>query len=144
MKLKKIISGGQTGADRTGLECAKELGLETGGMAPKLYRTETGPDPTLAEYGLIESPNHTYPPRTRWNVQHSDATLWFGNLGSPGYWCTRKAAEQYHKEFIENPESIPTDRFETINIAGNRLSTNPSIVELVRNAFKNLESVNED
>lgn len=30
--LKKVISGGQCGADRLGLEIAKELGIETGGI----------------------------------------------------------------------------------------------------------------
>lgn len=142
MKLKKIISGGQTGADRTGLECAKELGLETGGMAPKGHRTEEGYDLSLIAYGLIESPSVSYPPRTKWNVQNSDATLWFGNLNSAGYWCTRKAAEAAHKPFLENPTTLEAlaDQYEVINIAGNRKSTNPSVVELVRNVFKTLEN----
>ena len=40
----KIISGGQTGIDRMALELARELGLGTGGTAPKGYTTESGPD----------------------------------------------------------------------------------------------------
>ena len=52
--LSKIISGGQTGADRAGLEVAKRLGYETGGTVPRGYKTSTGPDPTLKEFGVVE------------------------------------------------------------------------------------------
>lgn len=38
----KIISGGQTGIDRLGLEVGKELGLETGGTTTPGYYTEIG------------------------------------------------------------------------------------------------------
>ncbi|MFA4842787.1 MAG: pyruvate kinase, partial [Candidatus Omnitrophota bacterium] len=47
----KIISGGQTGADRGALEGAKIAGLPTGGWAPKDYHTAKGPDPALKEFG---------------------------------------------------------------------------------------------
>jgi len=40
MILHKIISGGQTGADRAGLVVGKSLGLEIGGTAPKGWKTE--------------------------------------------------------------------------------------------------------
>jgi Circularly permutated YpsA SLOG family len=39
MLLKKIISGGQTGADQAGLRTAKRLGIETGGWMPQGWRT---------------------------------------------------------------------------------------------------------
>jgi len=35
--VEKVISGGQTGVDRMGLEVAKELGIPTGGTAPPNY-----------------------------------------------------------------------------------------------------------
>ena len=38
----KIVSGGQTGADRGGLEAAIHLGLDWGGWAPKGWRAEDG------------------------------------------------------------------------------------------------------
>ena len=41
MKLRKIISGGQTGVDRAGLEAGKKLNLETGGTAPKPQKPKT-------------------------------------------------------------------------------------------------------
>ncbi|MFZ8324119.1 YpsA SLOG family protein, partial [Staphylococcus aureus] len=42
MKLKKVISGGQTGADQAGLRAGKAAGLETGGMVPKGCLTDDG------------------------------------------------------------------------------------------------------
>ena len=140
MKLKKVISGGQTGADRTGLECAKALGLETGGTAPNGYRTERGPDPSLRDFGLVESFSSGYPIRTAQNVKDAEATVWFGNTGSPGYWCTFNAAKRGSKPFIENPTSLVeiAETYEVINVAGNRASKNPSVIQLVKDAFATL------
>ena len=143
MKLRKILSGGQTGADRTGLECAKELGLETGGTAPKYYLTESGYDESLKEFGLKESWSIRYQPRTRDNVVDSDGTVWFGTTTSPGYICTRNFAIQYGKPFGVNPTPEMfkhlANIWEVINIAGNRKSKNPGVVDLVREAFKVLK-----
>lgn len=140
MKLRKVISGGQNGADRTGLECAKEMGLETGGTAPKDYKTESGLDPSLKEFGLEESTFSTYQPRTKENVKNADVTLWFGNLGSPGYWCTLNACKTYNKLMINNPDParlrVVANTCEVVNIAGNRESTNPNVCNMVRAAFK--------
>lgn len=73
-----IISGGQTGADQAGLRAAKALGLTTGGLMPKGFRTESGPRPHFRElYGMGESRFGGYQPRTRWNIQHADATIIF-------------------------------------------------------------------
>ena len=47
--IKKIISGGQTGADQIGLEVALSLGIPTGGTAPKGFITETGPNYKLRD-----------------------------------------------------------------------------------------------
>lgn len=53
--LRKVISGGQTGADRAGLEVAHKLGLETGGWAPSGYVTSLGRDRSLGtKFGLKE------------------------------------------------------------------------------------------
>jgi hypothetical protein len=40
--LRRIVSGGQTGADRAGLEFALEVGLEHGGYVPKGRKAEDG------------------------------------------------------------------------------------------------------
>lgn len=140
VKLRKILSGGQTGADKAGLEIAKELGLETGGTAPKGYRTESGTDHSLKELGLVESPYWQYQPRTKQNVKDADITVWFGNIGSPGYWCTRNSARACHKLFIENPTPEYfrelAESYEVINIAGNRASTNLGVFDKVKNTIR--------
>jgi hypothetical protein len=41
-KVVRIISGGQTGADRAGLEAGRLLGVATGGTAPNNFLTEQG------------------------------------------------------------------------------------------------------
>ena len=76
MRLRKIISGGQTGADRAGLAAAALLGLETGGTAPQGYRTMEGSDFDLRDtFGLKEHWSSAYPPRTECNVKDSDGTI---------------------------------------------------------------------
>ena len=85
----KIISGGQSGADRGGLEAAKLLGIETGGFAPHGYMTEDGPSPDLgSEYGLEEmssmSYREMYPARSQKNVDVSDGTVAFSLCPSVG------------------------------------------------------------
>jgi hypothetical protein len=52
--LRKVISGGQTGVDQAFLRAAWRACLETGGTAPKGWRTDKGPNPGLAQYGLKE------------------------------------------------------------------------------------------
>jgi hypothetical protein len=124
------------------LECAKELHIETGGTAPKGYRTETGDDPSLADFKLKESPYASYPPRTEKNVKDANVTLWFGNIGSPGYWCTWNAAKAQKRPFIVNPTDLRdlAEIHEVFNIAGNRKSTNPDVVRQVREAFATLKA----
>ena len=67
--VEKIISGGQSGADRAGRRAAKAYGITTGGAMPKGFLTEDGPRPDYAElYGAVELPPASYPERTRRNV----------------------------------------------------------------------------
>lgn len=147
MKLKKVISGGQTGADRTALECARERGLETGGWATKGFRVDGGTDPSLAEFGLVETVDSNYKLRTHMNTRDSDITVWFGKT-SPGYWCTLNGCKKYDKQFVGNstPEEFRAlaDQYEVINVAGNRKRLNPKVVELVKDAFAGLEFANAE
>ncbi|KAL6067628.1 Molybdenum carrier, variant 4 [Balamuthia mandrillaris] len=65
-KVVKIISGGQTGADRAGLEAGRLLGIATGGTAPSNFLTERGPDQTLKRlFGLTADGDLSYAARTR-------------------------------------------------------------------------------
>jgi hypothetical protein len=53
--LRRIISGGETGADRAALWVGAALGLKTGGEAAPNYQTERGPRRSLLRaYGLVE------------------------------------------------------------------------------------------
>lgn len=141
MKLRKIISGGQTGADQAGIEEASAMGLQTGGTMPKGFRTDTGNNAAWAmKYGLTEHYDASYVPRTRDNAKNSDCTVWFGRTTSPGYYCTKKACKDWGKEMFENPVDLKpiAELYEVINCAGNREATNPGVVNLVKNAFRTL------
>jgi len=71
--IKKIISGGQTGADLAALDVAIKLGISHGGWIPKGRLTEAG---VLDEkYKLTEMETSNYNKRTEQNVVDSDGTL---------------------------------------------------------------------
>lgn len=124
----KIISGGQTGVDRMGLEVAKELGFDTGGTAPRDYRTETGNDPSLQSFGLVTHSSRSYGPRTLINVVDSDGTVLFGDLSSPGSRATIRYCKAHNKPCIANPSVqgllhfIRSRHIQVLNVAGNRAS----------------------
>jgi hypothetical protein len=94
--LKKIVSGGQTGADRAGLDVALAVSLPVGGWCPKGRRAEDGPIPS--RYPLVETSEADYDTRTRRNVEDSDGTLIL-NLGKldGGTALTAKLAQQIGK-----------------------------------------------
>ena len=71
--LKIIVSGGQTGVDRGGLDAALAAGLDVGGWCPCGRRAEDGTIPGV--YPLTETPHQAYRQRTEWNVRDSDGTL---------------------------------------------------------------------
>ena len=71
--IKRIISGGQTGAGRAALDFAIKMDLPHGGWVPKGRKSEDGPIP--ARYHLTEMPTKSYPKRTEQNVVDSDGTL---------------------------------------------------------------------
>jgi hypothetical protein len=78
----KIISGGQTGADRGGLAAAINSGLPHGGWCPKGRKAEDGVIPV--ENHLTEMASPEYLPRTKANVIDSDATVLFTNAPLSG------------------------------------------------------------
>ena len=94
----KIISGGQTGADRAGLDAALRCGLETGGQAPSGYWTEVGPDPSLAQLGLTAG--GSVAARTIANVAAAEATIVFMTHASPGSDLTIAAARARRRPLL--------------------------------------------
>lgn len=71
--LAQIISGGQTGVDRAGLDAALGLGIPCGGWCPRGRRALDGRIPD--QYPLRETEARNYNRRTEWNIRDSDATL---------------------------------------------------------------------
>lgn len=137
-----IVSGGQTGADQGALLAAKVLGIRTGGYAPKGWRTEAGPAPWLADYGLVEHISSDYVARTADNIRLGDATIIFGRP-SPGSSKTLKLCQVDGKpviwitanrlgETIRLGLWLTRHRPKTLNVAGNRESVTPGIRDLVR------------
>lgn len=144
LKIKKIISGGQTGADQGGLEAGLDLGLQTGGLIPKRFRTEVGNCPGLGKkFGLVEHASYQYPPRTIMNVRDSDGTMIVGNKMSYGSrltwtWCNTYQKPVFFVETLEMIHSIEfmrwitENKIETLNVAGNRESGKKGIQEFTR------------
>ena len=140
----KIVSGGQTGADMGALIAARELGIQTGGFAPKNWLTENGPqEEMLRGFGLIECEEAGYPARTRQNVIHSDGTLLVGNYQSGGSRLTYEIAMELKKPLfrLAYPDADHIEEFRSwlrehqikvLNVAGNRESENPGIASFTQ------------
>ncbi|MFQ6610036.1 MAG: putative molybdenum carrier protein [Fidelibacterota bacterium] len=73
IKLKKIISGGQTGVDQIALDFAISQSIPIGGFCPRGRLCESGIIPQ--KYTLVETESEDYQVRTMRNVQESDGTL---------------------------------------------------------------------
>lgn len=140
--LKKIISGGQTGADQAALDVAIKLGIPHGGWIPKGRKTERGALPD--KYLLREMPDSSYARRTEKNVIDSDGTLIIshGRL-TGGSELTLKFAQKHHRPWLHlNLNRMLAFRaahqmniwlkkhdIEVLNVAGPRESHDPLIYE---------------
>ncbi len=93
--ITKLISGGQTGADRGGLDAAIHCGLPHGGWCPKGRKAEDGIIPS--KYHLIEMASDEYLPRTKANVFDSDATVIF-TYGPPKGGSLKTITYAHHLE----------------------------------------------
>jgi len=140
--LKKIISGGQTGADRAALDVALKFNIPHGGWIPKGRITQDGP--LSDHYNLQEMPTASYPKRTEQNVIDSDGTLIFSR-GDPtvGTAYTRKMVRKHKKHIFQIDlnlaasfdaaslilQWIDAHKIKTLNVAGPRASKDPEIYE---------------
>ena len=147
--IKKIISGGQTGADQAGLDVAIELGIPHGGWIPKGRKTEKGILP--AKYKLREMNSTSYPKRTEKNVLDSNGTVIFttGSL-TGGSALTRKLANKHNRPLlhinfakISIEEAavivsawIESHSIEVLNVAGSRASKNHNIYQNTKKVLK--------
>ncbi len=140
----KIISGGQTGADRAALDAAILLKIPHGGWLPKGRKTEDGPLPTRYRLRELKSPN--YQDRTAKNILDSDGTLIisFGPL-TGGSALTESLALRHDRPcLIINLDETSRDQavraietwlgrynIETLNVAGPRESGASGIYQAV-------------
>ncbi len=130
--VRKIVSGGQTGADRAALDVAMRLGYEVGGWCPAGRIAEDGP--IDSRYPLEETPSDGYSQRTEWNVRDSDGTLIISLEGelTGGSKLTRDFAAKWSRPCLwiakaktKNPVDevlsfVDDHRIETLNVAGPR------------------------
>jgi hypothetical protein len=105
---------------------------------PKGFLTEAGSRPEFAElYGAAEMATDSHAARTRQNVRDSDATVWFGSIGSRGYKATHDSALVLSRPFfiVWLMTTKPSDLagwlakkdVRVLNVAGNRESGSPGI-----------------
>jgi hypothetical protein len=139
--LQKIISGGQTGADRAAWRAARRFGIATGGWMPRGYQAEDGAHPEFAgEFGATELPAGDNPARNERNVRDSDATLWFGETTTAGAQETVEASLRSGKPCLTvypgadfQPTHVATwirdNQVRTLNVAGNRETDEPGIAD---------------
>jgi Circularly permutated YpsA SLOG family len=142
--VRKIISGGQTGADRAGLDFAIEVGLAHGGYVAKGRKAEDGR--IDEKYRLTELATNSYPERTKRNVRQSDGTtiLSLDEKLSGESALTLSYARHANKPVlhIHNSETghdplshqvrrlkdfIESNAIEVLNVAGPRESNEPGV-----------------
>jgi hypothetical protein len=136
----KIISGGQTGADRAGLDVAIARGIPHGGWCPKGRKSEDGPLPAC--YLLSETPSANYLVRTERNAAESDVTVIFTfSALSGGSKRTADFAKKHGRPFLHlimvaGREEHAAERLAAfvgqhrvarLNVAGSRESKEPGI-----------------
>jgi hypothetical protein len=149
--IKKIISVGQTGADRAGLDVAIKFNISHGGWIPKGRKTEDGTLPDM--YRLQEMPTSSYPARTEKNVLDSDGTVIFshGPL-TGGSKLTQQLATKHDKPCLHiDLNEVPgynavfllrrwmfENNVKILNVAGSRTSKDPEIYKKVFDIIKGI------
>lgn len=125
MPITKIISGGQTGADRGGWDAALHCSIPIGGWIPKGRKAEDGVIPAKYE-NLQETKSSDYLVRTEANIVDSDATIVFCyGVPTGGSKRTVEIAAKHHRPCL------------TVNLDGTRKETVGMIVQWLRSIRTN-------
>jgi len=143
--ITRIVSGGQTGADRAAWDAAGELGIAAEGWVPRGRVAEDGLIP--AAYGdLRETGSDDPASRTRLNVRDSDVVVAITHGPATGgtYLALDQAARlehpSVHLDLDAEAESAAAERLlewlgqtwpGSVNVAGPRASEDPLIYEAV-------------
>ncbi len=151
--IRKLVSGGQTGADIAALDVALKHDFPHGGWCPKGRKSIEGPIPS--RYLLLETPSASYLQRTEWNVRDNDGTVVFtlAPEATGGSLKTIQFAQKHDKPVLHLSRSgigysdpalilqkfVDEHKIETLNVAGSRESKEPGIhswvMEVLENAF---------
>jgi len=142
MLVKKIISGGQTGAEQAALDAAIKWHISHEGWVPKGRKNEYG---NLSnKYHLKEMPSESYPKRTEQNVLDSHGTLILSHGELPvELTLTQELAKKQGRPCLHidlqrintfNAAKIVKDwlaehGIETLNVTGPRASQDPKIYQ---------------
>lgn len=138
--LKKIISGGQTGADQAGLDVAIKFNIPHGGWIPKGRLTEDGP--LSRRYRMTEMKTANYRERTKKNIENSHGTVIVSRgdltggskltlnharlINRPHIYIDLLSIEDFEASIFLN-SFILENQIEVLNVAGPRLSNHPGI-----------------
>lgn len=140
----RIISGGQTGADRAALDAAIAQGISHGGWLPRGRKAEDGPVP--ARYNLKELDSERYRDRTQQNIIASQGTLIVAHGPLTGGSALSESLAIRHDrpclvidlEQVSLAEAVDAVEkwlqkygIETLNVAGPRASGDPRIYDAV-------------
>lgn len=150
----RIVSGGQTGADRAGLDVALELGVPCGGACPAGRLAEDGRIP--ARYPLEETGSPDYQVRTEANVSASSGTVVFsfgrlegGSRLTAGL-CRKHRRPCLHldgetlppeeaagllADFVGEGMAVSGGRY-VLNVAGQRASREPRVHGFARDVLR--------
>lgn len=155
MSLKKIISGGQTGADIAGVDAAIINGIPYGGWLPKGRKTENGPlDQRYSK--MSEMPAGGYQQITEKNVVEADGTVIFTHgkyTGVSALTCNyakKNSKPVLHLDLdvvselaaIESlVEWIYKEKIEILNVAGSRESKDETIYDDVHSIIKSVLNI---
>ncbi len=147
--ITKIISGGQTGADRSALDFAIDNNIPHGGWIPKGRITEAGQLPD--KYHLQEMATASYDIRTEQNVIDSDGTviLSHGKL-TGGSALTQTFTIKHHKPrlHLDMNKTTITDAADSLNnwigknninilnVAGPRASKDDKIYQVTKDILE--------
>lgn len=149
----KIVSGGQTGADRAALDFAIIQGIPHGGWCPNGRIAEDGP--IDKRYRLQETPSADYLERTEWNVRDSDGTVIFSidPILRDGSKKTMELAKKLGKPCLHLPQIgyrgnpalilqgfIQRHKIHILNVAGSRASKEATIGDFVTITLENAQA----
>ena len=147
----KIVSGGQTGADRAALDWAIAHRIEHGGWCPEGRLAEDGVIP--ARYQVHELAGAGYRARTKVNVRDSDGTLLISiepvlnggskqtqvfakTLGKP---CLHIHPAMDWQQSIDDWFGL--NAIQVLNVAGPRASAGPEIVSFTTEVLETMSQL---